>query len=293
MERINSNDRNYNTISPSAKSLLFMKGHTSIPFARQIAGLMAYPGEFIPDFENRNNNFWARVVHFESRYWSVDQLLTELSIKNILELSSGFSFRGLDVAKQHGIFYIDTDLPDLIAKKKDLLSALLMENKSIEGNLEILPLNALDEKQFLDTVTHFPKGEIAIVNEGLLMYLDSDEKEKLCSIIHRILKERGGYWITADIYLRNQQNKLDLKLDSKTKEFFEEHQIEENKFESFKEAETFFRRMGFVIDKEANIRSSSLSSLKYFMKSTTIKQLFKINKTGKIQVTWRLKVAVD
>ena len=39
MEQINLNNRNYNTISPSAKSILLMKGHTNIPFARQTAEL--------------------------------------------------------------------------------------------------------------------------------------------------------------------------------------------------------------------------------------------------------------
>jgi hypothetical protein len=41
-----------------------------------------------------------------------------LPIKNILELSSGFSFRGLETTKQKGFYYIGTDLPDVIATKK-------------------------------------------------------------------------------------------------------------------------------------------------------------------------------
>jgi O-methyltransferase involved in polyketide biosynthesis len=158
-------------------------------------------------------------------------------------------------------------------------------------------LNALDDKQFHEIVNNYPDGEIVIVNEGLLMYLDTNEKEKLCGIIHKILKERGGYWITADIYLKNQQEKLNLKFDNKTKEFFEQHRIEDNKednkFECFEEAEVFFKEMGFAIDKEANIERSKLSSLKYFLKSATIKQLLKIRKASKIQATWRLRIDFD
>src|SRR5947199_8448203 len=40
--------------------------------------------------------------------------------------------------------------------------------------------NVVDEKQFEKVVEHFPPGPIAIVNEGLLLYLDTTEKEKLC-----------------------------------------------------------------------------------------------------------------
>ena len=287
---MNSINRNYNTISPSAKSLLLMKGHTNIPFARQTAELIVHPDKFNPDFNNKNMTFWARVLHFENRYWTIDQLLADLTIKNILELSSGFSFRGLETIKKKGFYYIDTDLPDVIAIKKHIMTFLSKNSLNTEGKLEILPLNALDQRQFHEIVTHFPDGEIAIVNEGLLMYLDTIEKEKLCAIIHKILKERGGYWITADIYLKKQIDKLDLNIDSKTQRFFEQHQIENNKFDSFEDAKTFFKRMGFRIDKEADIKSSKLSSLKYFMKSTTIKQLIRIRRAGKMQATWLLSL---
>jgi O-methyltransferase involved in polyketide biosynthesis len=286
-------NRNFNTISPSARSLLLMKGHTNIPYARQTAELIVYPNKFIPDFDNKNITFWARVLHFEKRYWTIDQLLADLPIKNVLELSSGFSFRGLETIKKSGFHYIDTDLPDVISMKKNIIASLSNSIIDAESKLEILPLNALDQIQFQEIVTRFPKGEIAIVNEGLLMYLDTFEKEELCKIIHNILKERGGYWITADIYLKNQHNKLDLNFDSNTIKFFEQHHIENNKFDSFEDAETFFKKMGFIIDKEADVKNTKLSSLKYFMKSTTIKQLFKIRRAGKIQTTWRLRVAND
>jgi O-methyltransferase involved in polyketide biosynthesis len=293
MEKKDLIQRNFNTISPSAKWLLYMKGHTGIPFARQTAELMKYPGKFIPDYKRRDLTFWARTVHFESRYWSIDQLLNELPLKNILEISSGFSFRGLEKAKEKGIHYIDTDLPDVIDTKKDFISSLKNESVKLNGKLELLSMNAMDEIQFHEIVRRFPDGEITIVNEGLLMYLDTREKEKLCRIIHEILKERGGYWITADIYLKNKFGKLELKLDDKTRDFFEQHNIEENRFESFKEAETFFKSMGFTIDKEAKIQRSQLSSLKYLMKNLTLKHMLKLRKAGKIQATWRLKIARD
>ena len=105
MEIRNLNNRNFNTISPSAKSLLLMKGYTNIPFARQAAELIVFPKKYIPDFSNNDMTFWARVVHFENRYRSIDQSLADLSVKNILELSSGFSFRGLETTRQEGFYY--------------------------------------------------------------------------------------------------------------------------------------------------------------------------------------------
>jgi hypothetical protein len=51
----------------------------------------------------------------------------------------------------------------------------------------------------------------------------------------------------------------------------------------------FFKDMGFVIDKEAKIKYSKMSSFKYLIRSLTIRQFLKLRSRGKIQATWRLK----
>jgi O-methyltransferase involved in polyketide biosynthesis len=285
-----SDNRNFSSISPSAKSLLLLKGHTNIPFARPTADLLMFPEKFTPDFNKMDLTFWARVLHFETRYWSIDQLLEKLTVNNILELSSGFSFRGLELTAKKKIHYIDTDLPDVVAIKKEFVKELKKEVPESEGTLEITPLNCLDKEQFIQIINHFPKGSIAIVNEGLLMYLNTEEKEKVCKIIYDILKERGGFWITADIYIKRKLDKIELKIDDNTKQFFLQHNIEDNKFESFGEAEEFFKKMGFTIDKKADVKRANLSSLKYFLKSVSLKQLFKIRRSGKMQETWILQI---
>ena len=78
-------------------------------------------------------------------------------------------------------------------------------------------------------------------------------------------------------------------MDENTKEFFEQHRIENNWFDNFKAAEEFFNKMGFVIDKEAEIQKTELSSMKYFLNNVTPEQLSKFSSAGKIQATWRLK----
>jgi O-methyltransferase involved in polyketide biosynthesis len=282
-------NRDFSSISPSAKWMLLLKGYTNIPFAREVAELLEYPNKYIPDFKKRDYTFWASTIGLENRYWSIDQLLNDLIIKNILEISSGYSFRSLDFSNQKGVHYIDTDLPDVIAVKKEFINSLTKEGINANGKLELLPLNALDKNNFHEIIGHFPQGKVAIVNEGLLTYLNKQEKEILCSIIHEILMDRGGYWITGDIFIKNKEQKLGLKFNDEIKEFNEQQNTEDNSFESFKETEMFFKDMGFVIDKEAKIKYSEMSSFKYLLKSTTLRQLFKLKSAGKIQATWRLK----
>ncbi len=281
--------RNFTSISPSAKSLLLMKGHTTIPFASSAAALAIRPKPFKPDFEKKDFPFWLRVVHFEYRYKSIDSLFKGLKIQNILELSSGFSFRGLDAATKGSVHYIDTDLPEVIEEKRALLSELQPDLSSLKGKLELFPLNALDKNAFTDIVSRFSAGPLVIINEGLLVYLNEAEKRKLCSIIHSVLKERGGYWITADIYIRQPESNASLKMNDKLQTFLDRHKVEENKFESMESAKAFFESEGFIIDKEAESDYSKLDSLNYLIASASPEQLGGLGKSPRIHATWRLK----
>lgn len=281
-------ERDYSSISPSAKSLLLLKGHTDIPFAREAAAF--YSQSFTPDFSNIEFSFWARVLHFESRYKSINQLMADINIPNILELSSGFSFRGLDMVCNRNIHYIDTDLPGIIDVKKEFVNSV--DHKRCKGDLETLALNALDELAFASVIDRFEDGNILFVNEGLLVYLNTEEKQKLCRIIHDVLEKRGGYWITADVYIRTDEEiSPELKVNDKLAAFFEKHRIRDNMFDSFEAAETFFNDMGFVIDKVATDNHAELTSLPHFMKLVTPERLAELQKMKKPQATWRLKVS--
>jgi O-methyltransferase involved in polyketide biosynthesis len=282
-------NKDYDSISPSAKALLLLKGHTDIPFAKQAAELISRPEIYKPDFSSRDFMMWARTAHLEMRYKSIDDLLAGLPATNILELSSGFSFRGLQTVQDNEVHYIDTDLPDVIRTKNLLIADLQKEPGDPKGTLELLPLNALDEDNFKATVARFPPGRLTIVNEGLLMYLDNEEKGKLCRIIRETLQQRGGCWITADIYVQSETGEF--RLNDELQKFLDKHNIEKNKFESFEAAEDFFRAQGFVIDKEAKDKYETLSTIKYFMESISEQQKTMLGKTERVQATWRLKLA--
>ncbi len=281
--------RDFSTISPSAKALLLLKGYTPIPFAKQAALLISKPEVYAPDFTRKDAAFWVYAVHFENRYWSIDQLLQGLPVTNILEISSGFSFRGLAAVQQNPVHYVDTDLPEVMEIKKQLVAELGADTT----NLKMLPLNALDEEQFNRAINVLPEGDVAIVNEGLLVYLNEAEKKQLCSIIRNVLEKRGGYWITADIYIKRDTNLDSVQMDSELKSFFEQHRIEDNKFDSFEAAREFFKNEGFIVDKEAEPDREKLSTLPYLIGSLTSGQLAKLSTSVKTQAAWRLKLAIQ
>ena len=283
-------DRDFSSISPSAKALAMLKGVTQIPFAFEAARLMALPEPYTPDYSLRDSTLWGRILHFEERYWSINNLLSGLGAKNILELSSGFSWRGLDAVLEGDVHYIDTDLPELIETKKHFVEQLAEGRGEIKGKLELLPLNALDENAFAAATAHFDAGELVIVNEGLLVYLDTGEKRKLCSIIHQQLKQRGGCWITGDIYVKRPEIERNTP-DDELKRFFEQHNIEQNKFENFEQAEAFFKDEGFVVERKAEVNYAQLTALPYFLESVPPELLAKFRDAGKIRESWQLRLA--
>jgi O-methyltransferase involved in polyketide biosynthesis len=285
----NSLSRDFTSVSPSAKWMILLKGHTQIPYAREMAELLEYPNPYVPDFKKKDYTFWASTLGLERRYRSIDQLLNDISCERILELSSGFSLRCLVYAQQKGVHYVDTDLPDVIAAKTECIQRLEKSGQHSAGKLELLPLNVLDRTNFHEIVGHFAPGSLVIVNEGLLTYLKQEEKEHLCATIRQILLERGGYWITADIALKGKESKLGLSYSDELRQFNAKHDTEANSFESFEEAELFFRKAGFVIDKVATVNYSEMSSFRYFKRSLTLRQLFRMRKSGKVFATWRIK----
>jgi len=285
--------KDFRSISPSAKSLLRLKAYTNIPYANQTAELMQGAEIFDLNFDDKDFWFWIRVMHFESRYWSIDQLLAQTSSTNILELSSGYSLRGLDICnRDEKIHYIDTDLPAVIALKQGMITKLNLD-KNVKGKFETIPLDTMDEIAFNKVINRFDPGPLTIVNEGLLMYLNTAEKKQLCSTIRKALKQRGGYWITADVYVkRSAEMKGTLPQSKSEAAFMEQHQIEENKFENYDGARAFFDEQGFEFVMEAIPDYQKLSVMPHLLKVLPEEVRNSKEPPPKIQATWMLKASI-
>lgn len=239
--------RDYSTISPSAKALLMVKAQTSLPYAREAADLLfgAEARTKAPVDENRK-------AHFELRARSLDIALRECGISQILEIAAGLSFRGLALAANESVTYVDSDLPEMTAIKAKLVPQL--RAAPLKGSLTIRALDALDASAFRKAVAEIPSGELAIIHEGLLMYLDPEEKKRLAASVHEALKARGGAWITADIYVQSETH---LHRDEKLQKFLADHRVEENKFADWNAAEKFFVENGFSIEKKTSPNADS------------------------------------
>jgi O-methyltransferase involved in polyketide biosynthesis len=280
----------FNSISPSAKGLLLTKAITTIPFAREAADLL-WDLDTLKDKlrEKLSKESFGWLLHFENRYRTIDALLSPLENRNILEIASGFSFRGLHLCIHEDIVYIDTDLPDFITTKQQLVDKLREQHGiGSTGTLRLMPLNVLDEAAFTHVVDQFPPGPVTIVNEGLLMYLDDTEKRQLCAIIHAVLKKRGGCWITGDIYLKKGEDEHKL-VHREASDFLAMHKVEEKKFESYGSAEAFFRECGFSIAAKEIVAYDQLSALRFIENRNIPAEIVKSWFTTR--QTWKMKTA--
>ena len=241
--------RDYSTISPSAMSLLLMKAETSIAFAKEAARLLwgdSVPSELGEALKAENAR--RRVRHFENRYKSLDCLLQEFGYPRVLELGAGLSVRGLALARSSNTFYVDSDLSAIVALKAKLIAKL--HPGPLIGTLRVRALDALDSEAFRSTLDELPRGPLAIANEGLLVYLDEQEKARLAANVHSALRVRGGVWLTADVYVRNRGGSAATVGYGRSRAFIDAHRIERNKFSDFAEAERFFTESGFQILKK-------------------------------------------
>ncbi len=246
-----SGSRDYSSISPSAKNLLLVKAQTTLPFAKEAATLLL-GAEVVAQTVVTDHAAADRRSHFELRARSLDSALQEAEISSVLEIAAGLSFRGLALAAREKVTYVDSDLPEMVAIKSKLISDL--HAAPLEGTLRVRALDALDADAFRLAVSEFPDGEIAIIHEGLLMYLGDDEKKRLAASVREALQGRGGAWITADIYVRSETHLL---RDESVKKFLAEHRVEENKFADFDAADDFFTTNGFSIEKRIAPSSDS------------------------------------
>lgn len=227
-----------------------MKSQTAIPFARSAAALVFGVEGLETELAamNREPISGLRLQHFESRYRSLDTLLTDSGLTRVLELGAGLSFRGLDLAGRDAtIHYLDTDLSEMAALKADLVARL--QPAPPVGRLEVLPLDALDPAAFAAAVARLAPGPLAIINEGLLVYLDAREKSRLAAHIHDALRAYGGAWLTADVYVHGPAE-VRAPLSARAQAFLDRHNVEQNKFADWEAAERFFVGEGFAIQRK-------------------------------------------
>ena len=181
--------------------------------------------------------------------------------QTIIDLPCGYSTRCFKVAN-NGQKYIGMDLPIVIDQINYMTSKVITEKQK-----PLISFNAVDATNYesMRQVLNDVKGEICIITEGLLFYLNDSELISMCRAIRKLLSEFGGCWITADgggnsdIYLltlgalyQGDKEKMTMIM-KKFMNSMANVQAHTNTFAAnrFEKAKEFLEKQGFVIQEES------------------------------------------
>lgn len=181
----------FESIIPTALHTAYPLIFTDIPFASEIYKALCEYG--FPD-ELKNDRLCFEI---EARYVLIDKFLKESGITQVLEIACGFTPRGLIHCKQNKDFvYIEFDLPKVIKEKIEILRKVAGE---LPNNLHFVEGNALKKDDIIKCLKYFDLSKpIVVINQGLMRYLDFDEKRELTKNVYQIISKNNGIWLTCD-----------------------------------------------------------------------------------------------
>ncbi|WP_175947766.1 class I SAM-dependent methyltransferase [Burkholderia pyrrocinia] len=233
-------------ISVTAKLAAHYRAFSDVPFASDVARFIrsaetvdALVGEHGIDASKLNE--YAPM--FEARYKSIAALLVKLRATQVLELASGFSLRGLAIARDHDVRYVESDLHSVNAEKRKLLTSLSVATR---GAHSVVTANVLEGAQLRAAVASFDrKCELFVVCEGLMQYLSVEERETLATNIRALMNGfSAGTWITPDFSFRMDSASIsdERKRMITAVAGLTERALNECAFESESELDAFFCR---------------------------------------------------
>ena len=257
-------------ISVTAKVAAYYRQFSDIPFAEEVARLIGAEAAYDRilrehGLEREKLTFYAPM--FEARYKSLTQLIHRSGASQVLELASGYSLRGLDLTRSGTLRYVETDLPEVVAAKLGLLEDVRQQHGIPPSQRHVVTAaDALDFDQVRAAAAVLdPRQPVAVLCEGLIMYLSKTETARLATNIHRLIGEfAGGAWITPDFTFRVEARDLPPERVRLREAItgVTQRQIDASAFEDDHDLTAFLGRMGFNVQIRSQIdETQSLSSL--------------------------------
>jgi O-methyltransferase involved in polyketide biosynthesis len=244
-------DIDYEKISLTAQLAAYMRQFSDIPFASDVAGLLHSREVFESLLQGQQMTpedlLWYAPI-FEVRYKGVSEAIRRSGIRQVLELASGLSLRGLAFTQDPQYTYIESDLTGISAEK-ELIIARLRQKYGLadHANLHFPAVNALDRSQLQQAVKPLDRSQpLVIVNEGLFPYLSSDEMRSVVGNIRELLAEFKGSWITPDFSIKDEVNQVSEQQRNFRRIVVKatEHKMYNNAFDSLAQLTAFLSEMG-------------------------------------------------
>ncbi len=282
----------YEKISPTAKYVAHLRALTNIPYSKEIASVCDAEETFMNIAGEQSAQLAWSPPLVEARLKSINALLDNYNMKNIFELASGLSPRGLIITEDPRVCFIESDLAEMIQEKEEILQKVLsLKGEPNRPNLHCCVVDALNREQLFSAVDYFPGGPIGVISEALLNYFTLEEKQRVAENIFALLSRYGGLWITPDISTKDRRQEV-LHMDEVTKKTlgllsgFTGRDFQKNSFDDTQHVKSFFENMGFTI--EQHIQGELVHDLCF--SGLPPEQVKKIKKLLQLSRIWTIKI---
>lgn len=237
-------------ISPTAWTVAHGRTFSDIPFSKEIFDEVQRIGvEGVNDETMEELTSVDLAPRFEARYKMINRLVRETKLRQVLEVASGLTPRGMEMTENGEVdTYIEMDLPGIMRTKREIVEAILKNSRREKLFLE--EGSALELEDMQTATSDFDSAKpIAVIMEGFLRYLDFNTKTVVAKNTLSLLKHFGGVWITTDITLKSTRRH---EREAARRGYVKERagiDMEENKFESTDAAAEFFEKLGFAVER--------------------------------------------
>lgn len=195
---MNTNNTILNQTNPAyntAKLTLSNLSRAGVPEAVKYAEILGFT-DFRKEYavNEQNKSEMPQAILQNTRYEFINRCIRESGCKNVIDVACGFSPRGYMLA-QEGYRYLGLDLEVSV----EALSAIAAQltTRDMKGSFRYQACDITDPDRFAAMADAF-EGEVLIVCEGLMMYLQEFETRSFCAGLERILRKHGGRFVTPD-----------------------------------------------------------------------------------------------
>ena len=261
-------DNEYSKIGPTAFGQAYLKSVCGIPYAKEISDLLGASKNYGVTWQLNTQGQKEVALFTEIRYKGTElvmkKYIKEQNITQIVELAAGLSPQGIILSEDFlNVKYLETDLPEMIETKKQIMQNLHKENIK---NIYFSGTNALNYDELEKSLEIFDKNKkIIITATGFLSYLSIEEKGQQAEIAKKILSDFGGYFITPDLS-GHKERRRGMYTKESSQESFEKKMkevttrgYEECAFENEEETVRFYKNMGFNVTTFPQIQDYKLA----------------------------------
>ena len=185
-----------NPTSNTAITTLIMLANAHYDKALEILDKMGVEKESIFHGVDQNDmiNRPSDIVR-ELRYVAINRTIEESGFKTLIDLPCGYTPKVFEFTEK-GMQYIGCDLPAVSNDFSSIIDSMTDEEQKKHISFQVVDVTNYES---MKAAADLAEGPVCIATEGLTVYLTSEETRQLTVNIRRILAEKGGCWLNADV----------------------------------------------------------------------------------------------